>query len=139
MKRDREKLFTHFEFPEPPAGLFDRIMSRIREEQRLISLKRRVALFSIALAGSLVASVFAFGAVRAEFYQSGSAQFLSLVFSDSNILFVSWNDFALSILESLPALSIAAFLATAFVFLGSLRLLARNVAAVWAPRQVINN
>lgn len=31
MRRDFEKLFAHFESPEPPAGLFNKIMASIRE------------------------------------------------------------------------------------------------------------
>ena len=41
MRKDYEKLFTHLETPEPPAGLFAKIMARIHEEERLLSIKRR--------------------------------------------------------------------------------------------------
>ncbi len=122
---------------ELPEGLFDRIIYRIREERRLLSFKRRLAFYLIGAIGSFVAFIPVFGAMRTELAQSGLAQFISLIFSDTRAVLAFWVVFALSILESLPALSIAAVLATLFIFLYSLKLLARDILAVFAPRNLL--
>ncbi len=122
---------------ELPEGLFDRIICRIREERRLLVFKRRLAFYSVGAIGSLIAFIPAFGAMWTELAQSGLAQFISLIFSDTGAVFAFWDVFVLSILESLPALSIAVVFATLFIFLGSLKLLARDILAVLTPRNLL--
>ncbi len=122
---------------ELPEGILDRIMARIREERRLLVFKRRLMLYSIGAIGSFIALVPAFGAMWTELAQSGLAQFISLIFSDTGAVLAFWDVFVLSILESLPAFSIVVVLATLFVFLGSLKLLARDILAVLAPRNLL--
>ncbi len=122
---------------ELPEGLFDRIICRIREERRLLVFKRRLAFYSVGAIGSLIAFIPAFGAMWTELAQSGLAQFISLIFSDTRAVLAFWDVFTLSILESLPAFSIAVVFATLFIFLSSLKLLARDILAVLAPRNLL--
>jgi len=137
MRKDYEKLFTHLEPPEPPAGLFAKIMARIHEEERLLS-KRRLFLFSTTVlisAGALIPVVNAF---QTEFAQSGLFQFLSLLFSDVGSVAANWQDFGLAILESLPAMNMMALLITMFVLLWSLKHLAQAIKVVFHSPQLIN-
>ncbi len=80
---------------ELPEGLFDRIIYRIREERRLLSFKRRLAFYLIGAIGSFVAFIPVFGAMRTELAQSGLAQFISLIFSDTRAVIALWEVFAL--------------------------------------------
>ncbi len=132
-----EQLFSHLTPPEPPEGLLDRIIYRIREERRLSVFKKKLAFYSVGAIGSLIAFIPAFGAMRTELAHSGLAQLISLIFSDTGAVLKFWDVFTLSILESLPALSIALVFATLLIFLGSLKLLARNILAVLAPGNLL--
>jgi hypothetical protein len=139
MRKDYEKLFTHLEPPEPPAGLFAKIMARIHEEERLLSMKRRLFLFSTTVlisAGALIPVVNAF---QTEFAQSGLFQFLSLLFSDLGSVAANWQDFGLAILESLPAMNMMALLINMFVLLWSLKHLAQAIKVVFHSPQLINS
>ncbi|MBI4991682.1 MAG: hypothetical protein HZB99_00490 [Candidatus Harrisonbacteria bacterium] len=139
MRRDYKKLFTHFTPPEPPEGLFDKIIARIREEEQLLFVKRRLILFSIAVVVSATAFIPAINAFQQEFAQSGFSQFLSLIFSDLGSVMANWQDFGLAILESLPAVSIITFLATTLIFLWSLKHLAQAIKIVFNQPQLINS
>ena len=136
MNEGHEKIFT---CPEPPAGLFNRIMARIREEEQILSIKKRLFLFSAAVlisAGALIPAVRAF---QTEFSQSGLFQFLSLLFSDLRSVIANWRDFGLAILESLPAMTTVALLSATLVFLWSLKHLTQAIKVVFRFPQVINS
>ena len=139
MRKDYEKLFTHLEPPEPPEGLLNKIMARIHEEEQLLSTKRRLILFSIPVIISAGAFIPVINAFQAEFAQSGFSQFLSLMFSDFGLVMVNWQNFGLGVLESLPAMSIAALLTTTLVFLWSIKHLAQAIKVVFNPPQLINS
>ena len=139
MRKDYEKLFTHLTPPEPPEGLLNKIMARIREEERLLSIKKRLILFSSVVLVSAGAFIPVINAFQAEFAQSGFSQLLSLMFSDFGSVIANWQDFGLTILESLPAMSIISFLATALVFLWSLKHLAQALKVIFGQPQLINS
>lgn len=115
------------ELPEMPPGLLDKVLCRIRREERVSALKR-ISVFSAGFFGSAVVLIPAFQAARADFVQSGFSHFISLIFSDPGIVVSFWNEFVFSILESLPVLSVIFLLVAIFVFLGSARMLAKNMA-----------
>lgn len=107
--------------------LLAKIMARIREEERLISVKKRLILFSVSVIASAGAFIPAFNIFRREFVGSGFYQYLSLPFYDSGFVMTSWRDFGFALLESLPAMSIAVILASALVFLWSFKHLAKTI------------
>ncbi len=113
-------------------------MWRIRKEERLMALKKRVVFFSIIMGGSIIAFIPALGAVQAEISQSGFLQFLSLIFSDFEIIINYWQSFVISLLETIPAISIAIFLAVIFVFLESLKFLARDIKIIYGLQQIFS-
>lgn len=139
MRKDYEKLFTHLKPQEPPVGLFNKIMARIHEEEQLLSVKRRLILFSTAVIISAGAFIPLINAFQTEFAQSGIYQFLSLIFTDSGSVMAYWQDFGLALLESLPAVSAIALLATALVFLWSLKHFTQAVRVVFNQPQLINS
>jgi uncharacterized metal-binding protein len=134
MRENTEKLFASFTPPEPPAGLFERIMRRIQEEQRLLTLKRRVFVFSVGMMVSAAAFAPALKITEAELSASGFLRFLSLAFSDFEVITAYRQNFALTLLETIPAISLALLLAVIFVFLGSLKILARDIKVVFASK-----
>ena len=109
---------------EPPIGLLEKILSRIHKEERVLVL-RRVILFSTTLIISLVAFFPTFNMLMAGFTQSGFLNFFSLVFSDSSTVMKYWQSFSMTLLEALPALSLALFLAVLLTFLQSIKSLTK--------------
>ncbi len=124
---------------ELPEGILERIMVRIHAEQRFLTFKRRLAIFSFGLIGSGIAFIPTFKMVQAGFAESGFLQFFSLFFSDFGIVAVYWQSFTMSLLETLPVMSLAIFLAVIFIFLESLRFLARDIKFIFSPRTLIIN
>ena len=103
---------------QPRADLFDRIMSKIQREEKLMIIKRRLILQS----SGLVMSVLLFIPFAIKLYSdlavSGLMQYLSLLFSDLNIVMANLGDYGLTLLESTPVLSLTLVSAAllAFVF-----------------------
>ena len=64
----------------------------------------------------------------ADFSQSGLGKIFSLLVSDPGTVVTFWQDFTLSILESLPVVSLIMTLFIVLVFLASLRSLLNNIA-----------
>lgn len=133
MRQNYEQLFTHLSPPEPPEGLFNKIMSRIRREQRLTIVKRRLVFLAVLLIGSMTALVPAWQTMRAGFIESGFINFVSLLFSDASAVLAYWQNFAWAVLESLPTMGMIMFLAAAFAFLESLKFIARDVKTFLTP------
>jgi len=133
MHKDWEKLFNYLKTPEPAEGLFEKITQRIRKEQRLLIIKRRLALFSIGVVGSAAAFIPVFRMVQSGFTESGFTEFFSLIFSDLGPVTAHWQNFVLALLESLPVMSIAAFLGIIFIFIESLKFLTRDIKVVFKP------
>ena len=128
MHKDYEQLFIHLNSPEPPNDLFPKIMQRIhREERGLLTLRRRIAIFSIGLIGSMAAFIPVFKMVQAGFFGSGFINFILLLFSDFEIIATYWQNFAMSLLETLPVMSLIMLLAIIFIFLESLKFLVRDM------------
>ncbi len=138
MKKDREKNINHSIIFEPPEGLFEKIMFRIREEQRLLILKKRLAFFSIGMMVSVVSFIPLFNLVQTELSKSGFLQFFSLLFSDFQVVAAYWQNFIMSLLEAIPAMSLALFLIAVFIFLQSLKFWIKNIKLIFQSKPLIN-
>lgn len=112
--------------PRPPKSLFEKIMRRIREERKLLALKRKLIFLSIVFVGSIAALIPTFRMTQAGFVESGFIEFFSLLFSDANIIAAYWKNFALSLLETLPVTNLIMLLTVMLLFLESLKLLINN-------------
>ncbi len=111
--------------PEPRAELFALVMRAIVTEKHRLA-KRRLIGFSMLAILSLAAFIPAIGSLQNALIESGTAQFLSLLFSDPGIVLGAWREFSLSILDALPAFSLAAVLVTAVMLLASLKAAVRQ-------------
>lgn len=127
MRKDYEKLFFHFRQPELPNGLLDRVINRINKERKLISVRRRLVIFSFIFIASIAAFVPALKMVEAELANSRFVEFFSLLFSDTNIVMAYWQNFVLSLLEALPVTSLIILLFVMFMLLESAKALAKNI------------
>jgi len=122
MRKDYEKLFTHLEPKEPPAGLFDRIILAIQREQELRHTKRLVFSFLTLLIVSVAAAPFSFALLTDQMENSGILYFLSTAISDLSMFFTFWQDFGIAIAESLPVVGILAFTINLILLVFTVRL-----------------
>lgn len=115
--------------------LFKKIMGRIEEEQRISRARRRLAIFSVISVVSLMFFVPVFKFVLSDIYGSGFLQYISLFFSDFEIVSVYWQNFTLLLLESVPAMSLALLFIVVFSFLESIRFVAKNIKLIFNSKQ----
>jgi len=95
-----------------------------------------LAIFSLVLMASVAAFIPTLKMVQSELSESGFLQFLSLAFSDFGIIAIYWQNFVMSLLETIPAMSFAILLVIIFVFLYSLKFLVRNIEILLSPMQL---
>ncbi len=122
VRKDYEKLFTHLEPPEPPAGLFDRIILAIKRERELRNTKRLAFGFLALLVISLTTVPFSWSFFSGQMAESGVLQFIEVAISDIGAFFASWQEFSLAIAESLPVMGIAIFTVNMILAVFTLRL-----------------
>jgi hypothetical protein len=115
--------------PQPSSDLCEKIIMRIHKEERILVIKSLV-LFSFITVVSAVALVPIAQTLLSQLESSGFLQFSSLMFSDFSLVLVYWKSFAMIILETLPALSIALLLAFLLTLLQSTISLAKNIRLI---------
>jgi hypothetical protein len=102
-----------------PEGLEARIVSRVVEANRR-SLRDRLVGFTLGIAFSFAAIIPASLWLYRDAHSSGFTSFLSLALSDFDAVRASFGDFFLSLIESLPTLSLALLLALLALFFWSI-------------------
>jgi len=122
MRKDYEKLFAQLEPPEPPAGLFERIILAIKREQELRHTKRLALGFLAILMVSLTSIPFSWSLLLSQIQDSALPYFISTALSDIRIFFAFWQDFGLAILESLPITGIVVFVLNMILAIFTIRL-----------------
>src|SRR3989344_2712911 len=115
-------MFTHLEPPEPPSGLFDRIILAIRREQELRNTKKLAFGFLALLAVSLVAVSFSWTLFSGQLAESGVLQFISVATNDLGTFLSLWPDSVMAIAESLPIMGIVLFTINMILAVFTLRL-----------------
>lgn len=95
---------------QPSPQLFKAVMARLDRERSLSALRRRLVAANIFLAACIAGAIPLFWAAVLDFSRSGFMQYLNLLLSDFKAVSVYWQDFALSLVESLPVISLAAAL-----------------------------
>jgi hypothetical protein len=109
----------------PSEGIPLHVFSRIAESQKKTARIRFVSftLISFASFTSLIPlTSFALGELsESEFYQ-----YLSIIFTDRDILFFAWKDSILGLIESIPLTGITVSLVAVFIFLYSVNLAAKS-------------
>ncbi len=122
MRKDYEKLFTHLEPPEPPTGLFDRILLAIKREQELRSTKRLAFGFLALFILSVSAAPFSTAILTEQVANSGMLYFVGMALNGLGDSLIVWQDFALAVAESLPVMGIAIFTVNMILAVFTLRL-----------------
>ena len=139
MRADFEKLFSVLSEKEVPDGLFGRVMEKIQREQRLINLKRKMVFFAFCLVISIGIFIPVLRAVYSGFVDSGFIALFFLLFSDAGTVMTYWQNYALSLLETLPVTRLILFFATILALMELLRLAVRNVKNIFMLKGLITH
>jgi len=108
--------------PEVPSGLFDKIILAIKREKELRQGRRLLFIFAGLLFVSLGAIPFSWALLANEWEASGVFYFISVATSNLGIFAAFWQDFSISILESLPVVGILVFTINIALLLFAIRL-----------------
>lgn len=89
-----------------PAGLQDKVLTRLTIAKTLRREKRQLVLMSLVLLLLSVVSVFTWQSFYNQANSSGFVQYLSLVYYDYDAVALYWRDLGLSLLESMPVIEV---------------------------------
>jgi hypothetical protein len=121
---------------EPPAELLNKVFVRLKYEQKKARIKIFV-LFSVGILGSVFVFIPMLIGTIAEIRQSGFANIFSLVFSDFQAVIMVWDDFLMSLLETLPIIHFAILFASVYIFLRTIKYFAKNIYSERVVLQVL--
>ena len=105
MRGDYPRLFEKLKPVDPPARLYDAILSAIAMRRRRMAQIRfgaGILTGTSAIAALLPASYYLYTSV----IESGFMRYISLLGSDGDLALTYWKEFALSLLESLPVIAL---------------------------------
>lgn len=97
-----------------PQDLLEKVIVRIEAEKQIVAYRRRFTLSAILFVGAIFSLIPAWGTFRADLVSSGFGQYLQLLFSDFGTIMANWQDFGLTLLESIPIIGIAELLLSLF-------------------------
>ncbi len=115
-----QQLQAYLHSVEPAPGLYQAIMLRINAAKRRAARVRTSIFGTLALASGLLL-VPAMQYAGEQFYASGFYDYLTLIISDRGFVLTYWQQFMLSLLESLPSLALLLILPLVFALVYSLR------------------
>jgi hypothetical protein len=119
MEQNLQKLFKQAVY-QPESRLSGQVLSFIEAKGSLITKWKRFGYLSVSVL-SLSGSVFAVKSVIEQFTTTGFYNYLSLAFSDSGIVATYWKEYILSLVDSLPVMSLALSFFLLFVLFISIK------------------
>lgn len=122
----------HMERLEPSKNLRKNILLTIVKEERQRAKKYLAVSFAVASA-SAVGLVFSIQYIAQAISQSSFYQYLSLLFSDSDIVLSYWKSFAMSLVESMPFFAVTLVLFAVVALMMSIRVLIKNSGRNFSP------
>lgn len=108
-----------------PADLFEKVMNRVARE-RIRSARRRFVVSSLAAFAVVLTAIPTWNLFQMDAAQSGFGSYLPLLFSDFQSVMTNGQDFALSLIESLPVLDVIALSLVALAFVAAAQSAMRN-------------
>jgi len=123
---------------DPSEGLFNRVATRLQDEERYLRIRSRFFVFFLLFVLSAVAIPFAVSAFSSSASASGFTTFVSLVTSDTGIVLEHWQEFGYSLLETLPILTLTFILGLSIILLSSLEYIRKEFRNVWKHLQLHN-
>ncbi|HLP86530.1 MAG TPA: hypothetical protein VK153_01480 [Candidatus Paceibacterota bacterium] len=119
MEHNLQKLFKSASY-NPESRLSDDIWSAIEYKSARITKWKRFGYLSMSIL-SLSGSVFSIKALVEQSIQMGFFEYLSLAFSDSGIIASYWQQYTLTLVDSLPIATLGVSLFLLFILFISIR------------------
>ncbi len=129
MQNDYKKLFSYLPEKEAPEWLARGAMLQIEAKKKKGAVYTRIVLFGAMTFIAFIALISVSKEFYSEFAQSGFLQFVSLLFSDAKVVATYWQDFLMSLAESLPVFATVGIFGSVFLLLFSIRQLLLNIRA----------
>lgn len=128
-----EELFRRLPTVKAPSGLHQSIIARVGEA-RLRVMRIKFAVFSLLGIASGAALFPLISSTSSKMLESGFADYASLLLTDSGAVLSYWQEFSITLLESLPILGLTLILCAVLSMLQTFRLAAKNSDAVFTHR-----
>ncbi len=110
-----KKLFASLDQVEPGDDLRRSILARVNQYQRTRAFRLMLCYYAATVA-SIVAIIPATQSLIQSLDQSGLYRFVSLLFTDTDILARQWQSFSLSIIEAIPIIELSVALSLVLFF-----------------------
>ncbi|MBI4457941.1 hypothetical protein HY633_03185 [Candidatus Uhrbacteria bacterium] len=98
-----------------PASLFERVVDRIRLEERRLFFRRRALPGAIGAIASAVMAAWAVSGTLDQLSSGGAAAFLSLAYTDTDMVLAYGRDFLETALEALPVTGLIGVFSACFI------------------------
>ncbi|MEO5927412.1 MAG: hypothetical protein ABIO72_01790 [Patescibacteria group bacterium] len=130
---------TPIKLVEPSDELLLRISRRVREEELFLRFRKRIFFALVGLVFSLIGFAFALVWFVAGSGATGFAEMASLLASDSGYVMGNWQEYSLSLLETLPVINAITSLALLFCVISFGMLVTGNVKGMRALGRLIQH
>lgn len=131
MDKNLEKIFSEMDCPEHSGTLQLRILSRIEKEKKLAAIRKKIFILSFSFAASFLLLIFSWVNFNNAAAESGLFQLFSLIFTDfSSMALDYYQDFLISLVESLPIISTVGLIAGVLLLVESSVSLVRSALAI---------
>lgn len=120
MTAEFKKILNKIEREEMPLpiNLVNKIILSVDKKVSHDSKIKALGLSFVSFISFLI-SIPIISQIITSFTQSGFYNYISIIFSDSDVVFIYWKEILISLIESLPVIGIASLLAIAVVFIWS--------------------
>lgn len=120
MTAEFKKILNRIEREEMPLpnNLVNKIILSVDKKVSHDSKIKALGLSFVSFISFLI-SIPIISQIITSFTQSGFYNYISIIFSDSDVAFIYWKEILISLIESLPVIGIASLLAIAVVFIWS--------------------
>lgn len=120
MTAEFKKILNKIEREEMPLpiNLVNKIILSVDKKVSHDSKIKALGLSFVSFISFLI-SIPIISQIITSFTQSGFYNYISIIFSDSDVAFIYWKEILISLIESLPVIGIASLLAIVVVFIWS--------------------
>ena len=119
MEQNLQKLFKSASY-QPESRLFGDIWSAIEYKSTQITKWKKFGYLSVSVL-SLSGSIFSIKSLIEEFIRLGFFNYLSLAFSDGGVIAKYWKEYTLTLVDSLPVVSLVLSFFLLFILFISIR------------------
>jgi hypothetical protein len=112
------------------------ILARISESRRH-DARVKVITFGVVSTGALLTMIPLATTLGSDVTHSALSQYVSIIFTDSDVFIVAWKDILLGIIETIPLTEITLSIGVLFIFLYSIKIASKNTRGAFLQTQLI--